>query len=1117
MSSEELTTIAQIVANYTNPDQKIRSESEKYISNLRNNSMGAVCFCLLKVTTLDNISTTTKLTSLVLLRKIINVDSKDKWGDMDEQTKESIKSLVLDLFIKETDLNVKSKYCDVITEIVDNTADYNEKWPKLVELSYSLNKYDINDSNNVLIVESLIKMITDSSGFLYEDITKKYDEFLMFFDKVFKTCNFIQLKVRTAKIISELLAFGDKKENEQLKPYIFNVLETTLLCFNNNDELNLISMLDILIDISSFESKLLAKHFNDIIILTSKLTTKTDYSIQNSQKIRELSFEFVISIVESIPSLFVKDINNLKLYLDLLYKYALESETSNKEWSTPSAIAFSDLPTISEDNVRFTESIIDRLNSDLNNEVFIPILSEVVTALVSKDSTHCKYVGLLSLSQVICYADNMKSVESIIPFVFNMLKHSDMKVRFAAANCIDELATTFQDEFTSKYVSQILPIIIEVFDIETIPRVQCEVLVALVSFINFTSEVEILLPYIQPIITTIVKKFENVNTIAITKKEILITISEIIKHIEESCQSFSKNLMELLMKYLNEYYVKKTNLNLIPNLLYSITLLGLYEKESLLPIIPSLIKCIIELIDSLKSNINPMRSQIQSTLEHLIPLIHNNYNQFIPLIIQTLFKLLHFTSMTSSINEENISSSTAEVDDIVDCVKLLNTVIENLEEDYYEYYQNTEQVVFKMLKEAKNYKLKRALMEVLGNLIKVLYAKKENCQLKQKAEEYIKIFFVYIDKELDIKLCAQLIEILNQIIENSAELFEQSTLEQLFERIIKELNLFEERRVQAIKNQNKRENEYEEEKENKDDDTESNDEEESRAEYLNNFLVEDIINLEEIECRLIESIESILKANSKGETQKFAKILQILIETTIPSFLSSERTTPLLLKYPNNFKLAALTIDNIFENFELTFKPEVMNYLLSALLLLSTYNVPSIRQAALYGLGIFIKKSPNELYEMFSSKIYPKLKEAITSYTNKKRDEGLAYDNAVASIGKGIGYKNFIDKEYIQLWLSNLPIKYDSTEKREQNEILSSFILQNKYTNLIDSNQLTMIIIILVNVYGTHDQSSATINKMILEIFKKAKEENVLRGAIDTVYNSNESIKKKMEEMIAKA
>ena len=147
---------------------------------------------------------------------------------MDEQTKESIKSLVLDLFIKETDLNVKSKYCDVITEIVDNTADYNEKWPKLVELSYSLNKYDINDSNNVLIVESLIKMITDSSGFLYEDITKKYDEFLMFFDKVFKTCNFIQLKVRTAKIISELLAFGDKKENEQLKPYIFNVLEQSI-------------------------------------------------------------------------------------------------------------------------------------------------------------------------------------------------------------------------------------------------------------------------------------------------------------------------------------------------------------------------------------------------------------------------------------------------------------------------------------------------------------------------------------------------------------------------------------------------------------------------------------------------------------------------------------------------------------------------------------------------------------------------------------------------------------------------------------------------------------------------------------------------------------------------
>ena len=99
MSSEDLNLLSQIVAGYTNPDQKIRSESEKFISDFRNKSMGAICSCLLKVTSLKNISSTIKLTSLVLLRKIISVDSKDKWGDIDEETKNSIKTLVLELFL----------------------------------------------------------------------------------------------------------------------------------------------------------------------------------------------------------------------------------------------------------------------------------------------------------------------------------------------------------------------------------------------------------------------------------------------------------------------------------------------------------------------------------------------------------------------------------------------------------------------------------------------------------------------------------------------------------------------------------------------------------------------------------------------------------------------------------------------------------------------------------------------------------------------------------------------------------------------------------------------------------------------------------------------------------
>ena len=168
-------------------------------------------------------------------------------------------------------------------------------------------------------------------------------------------------------------------------------------------------------------------------------------------------------------------------------------------------------------------------------------------------------------------------------------------------------------------------------------------------------------------------------------------------------------------------------------------------------------------------------------------------------------------------------------------------------------------------------------------------------------------------------------------------------------------------------------------------------------------------------------------------------------------------------------------------------------------------------------LGLILKKCSVDVYNQYPSAIYEKLKTAITLFTNKKRDEGLAYDNAVASIGKGIGYKNFNNKDFIILWLKNLPIKFDSSEKKEQNEILCNFILMEKYMNILDINQLSFVIDVLVKVYGSVDQSNSTINHSIIEIFKKSKESNgPLREAMELVYKSNDNIKNKMEEITKK-
>ena len=76
--------------------------------------------------------------------------------------------------------------------------------------------------------------------------------------------------------------------------------------------------------------------------------------------------------------------------------------------------------------------------------------------------------------------------------------------------------------------------------------------------------------------------------------------------------------------------------------------------------------------------------------------------------------------------------------------------------------------------------------------------------------------------------------------------------------------------------------------------------------------------------------------------------------------------------------MAALAIDIIIENFELNFNSNIIQFLITNLIHLSSHQEPSIRQPAVYGLGLILKKCSVDVYNQYSSAIYEKLKTAIT-------------------------------------------------------------------------------------------------------------------------------------------
>ena len=1127
-------TFSTIISNYNNPDSLLRAQSEQYISSLREKSMGDTCMLLLTLTSFPTTPHTTKELALVLLRKIINIDSKDKWEHISPLTKSSLKQTIITLLINEPNESLKNKYINVIEELVDNTADFEEQWPELVDLAINIDKYDITNQEHIPLILSLLKTTIASVGFLFEHLEQEYTRYVTFFRKVYNECNVMTIKVKVSKLISELLTYGEKEQNEQIEPFVFNMLATALECFNNVDECNLIEMLEMIIEMASYEAQPFKKYFNDIVKLVSQITNKKDYTVMNCQKIRELAFDVVVEIVEEIPELFNKNENILKSFLNNLYMYALETSVNDvnsyNEWACSSMTAttsYSNVKTIFEDNVRFVYSVIDRLDSSLTPSYFIRVLSELITTLINKDNDYWKYIGLLSLSQVMCYAEDITSVEKVFPFIFSMLNNNNAKLRFASAYCIDEMASSFNPYFQSKYADKLLPLMLAILSQEKVVRVQCALINAVTAFITEVDDdatTNSVNAQVGSYFTTMITLY-NGECAVMTKEEILTSISEVAEFIDGNCKSYAKDVLSCLLKYFNEYYVNKLHVNLLPKLMNCITTIGKHESAVLEQVVLQIMECVVEFINSFSSSNNSSvvssssQKDIRTVIENVINVVYNKHNEQIPKLIDVLFKLISYATLPkgSVANDDNDGdkssniSSTGETEDLTECIKLLKTVIDTLEDKYIPYIPQTETTILSLLNTTTYHILKVHYAEVLASVIKVQRsALQQQDILKQKSQQYITIIKNIIDKDCHFSNVRKLYISLGDIIASAAFTYDKGELEALTGMLVESLSKTQVYFFDLVKKVHAHESSSTKNNNNNGDDSDDSDDDDNDSFKV--LYRDQIKEVNAVQANIIECIENILKDNnntplsSSSSTNKYYNIFITLSEKVIPTLYTSIQQNALLLKYPDNYYLTALLIDCIFENFLMEFQYQhIIETFLTYLIDLSTHNKPYIRQAAIYGVGMFIKKSPRELYEQVALKLYEKISYVIKQQ-HIKRDEVLAYENGVAALGKGIMYKKFIhDKAFVLLWVNNLPIKVDASEISEQYEILTHFVESGLYKEVLTTqDELVQLMYCLIRCYN---EKNERLNKVVVELFKNVKEgeSEMMRNVIDSVYKCEQS------------
>ena len=1173
MSSDksDLIKLSLIVGDYASPEKNKREESEKLLKELREKNLGMLCICLLEISITKEFSDDIKIMSLVLLRQIIEKE-KHKWNEIEPSIKEKIKIASLNIIINDNfhiNRDFVNKAISVIEQILTAVYDSSEEWPELYNLIANL--YNLNFPNDVSKIYIITKILNQSVAYMSNKFSNEINKLNNYFLPIFQydvinnnSYNILDLKVLICTFYSNFLTYNiDELDFITLNSFaINNILRTLndcLILLNKERNAEIERIASNMIDSAEFLTIGSLQFFPEeqiklLKIYYSMIEIKSDDF--DLQKIKNQCFQRILDIflLKTLPKEELE--NSIKKYLDNLFQYCYkelnQSFNNNEEFSNIQGnyTSYEKAPKVDYDIINFILDITNKfIEEDEKN-----IIKELSKSLLTNNNIIYKYTGLMIFPQIIESSKKFSEIESFIPIILNNISNSNNQIRFATAYCTCYFIINFKNKFIKKYSKDFLSALLNTIKNENCKHTKCEMILLFNTYIsqldeeyedeanddtdsgdeledknkinaninnnliNELSAKDYLNQNCEGIFDFLFQLFnnaiENDTQYALIKEMLLNSIIICMDFYGEKCKPFAIKFIEYFAKYLDIIYTNKKHENLYIGLLNVLSSFGKYEEDYFSKYLPSLFKCLEEILKNIKEKSLDLK-HFQATLTNLLPIIINKNTELIPLFLKDIIELLKYI-LNQDDKEED--SNINYIEDINSTLKVLSQSIEILEEKCINFIQPIEEIVLEInTKYKNNSNFHITISNILYYFIKIISEEKSQDRnlLKKLGKNYVDIIANMLKNELKISNGVILTEDFNKIIEYIISYMEQNELESMFQGIIDLFNIFEERRIGVIKKKNKKENEKEEKELNKlnynnneEESLSSLEEEEDEEEDLINYFNKSITQLEQILENFSLIIENILKYGNKNYLNN---IYNVIYTKILPLLINSEQNTPLLKKYQNNLKIAANLIDDIFEysNFNILDQAHIQK-LISFLLTFTQNKKANIRQAAAYGLGIFIKLSEqNNIYPKYSNDILITLKASFEMfYKNKNndilsREDGLSFDNFIAAIGKAIYYKNLTEINYLYFWIENLPIKYDETEMEEEHDILCEFIINNKHILYnIDEIHLYKIVKIFLEIYKEKNSSNNDIDKKIKLIIKSKVE---FRNVIDKIYNEYKS------------
>jgi importin-5 len=358
---------------------------------------------------------------------------------------------------------------------------------------------------------------------------------------------------------------------------------------------------------------------------------------------RQSAVEFVIALAESASGMMRKCKGQLNEFIGALLKICADiGDSEFSEWAVEqNEESFGD--GCEEDEfAEVGEQAFDRLARAIGGKVLFPLLMPLAEQALSSQDWKMRRSGLtaIALTAEGCKKAILPNIAQLTRGIMGFFGDPHHRVRYAAIHCVGQFATDFPGSFQKKAGSAVVPALVQaVSDTSSAERLRCCAAKSIQAFSDGGAcKAALLTPHLQQLLEAMFQLIE-IGTIA-TKENCLTAVSSISTVVEDAFEPYYDHFMPLLIKVL-QIEATEENATLRGRAIECIGFLGgSVQRAKFDPYVQPIMEGLVAMLNQGNSPTNVDREYVMQGCVRICEALKQDFAPYMQHVLPHIFKAL---------------------------------------------------------------------------------------------------------------------------------------------------------------------------------------------------------------------------------------------------------------------------------------------------------------------------------------------------------------------------------------------------------------------------------------------------------------------------------------------